>query len=1596
MKIRTTLNRAVAVGFAAILALLTLPGTAHLQATPPGQVDLSFDAGSITVFGTPDILAILVQPDGKILIGGLFTQVQGVTRNGLARLHPDGSLDTSFVPPFPVAATLPTAHAFVLQPDGKILVGGQGLNVGGIPYKIARLNPDGSLDPSFTLQEMAGGIQAVALMADGRILIGGGFSNIGPVTARTMARLLPDGTLDPSFDLEPTTDEHGGAVRTIVVQPDGNFLVGGDFRIVVGAQAFELLARIRPDATIDTSFNPVFSQNGAPFVRAIVLRPDGSMYVGGNFGTIDGLTLIGLARLSAAGTPDPAFSTNGALGAYYDLALQPFGKLLVTGDFFLPPNRWGIARLDPSGAFDSFSPPFGLGPGVGHSMAVQADGKVLVGGLFHNPGGVPRVGIVRLLNDPPNAPPNAVDDLATTAEDLAVTVNVVANDTDPDGDPLTVSVVTPAAHGTTAVSGAGSVTYTPDPNYQGSDAFTYTVDDGKGGTDTATVTVTITPVNDPPVALAQSVVTSEDVALSIGLTATDADGDALTFSVLTAPLKGTLSGPAPNLTYTPAPNVNGADSFTFRVHDGTVFSNVATVSIVIAPANDPPVAQDDGYTTQVNVPLTIAAPGVLANDTDVDGGALSAAVVSPPATGTIVLNPDGSFTYTPAPGFTGTATFTYAASDGIATSNVATVSIAIAVPIVKIVGTGDPVPGGTGLFTGFPHAPAVSGSLIALRGLGTAGQQGVYGCGPGDPCVPIANLGTLIPGGTGTFTGLGAPATAGGLTSFIGTGASQAGVYSCDRAIPTDPCVALASLGTAIPGGTGTFTGFTTPSAAGHLTSFIGTGAGQAGVYTCTPGDPCAPIANLDTEVPGGAGTFTSFTDLGLAVDISQPGPPPMVAFIGSGAGQQGVYSCDRTIPTEPCQPVANLETEIPGGAGTFTGFDRVALALDTSVATPEAIVAFIGTGAGQQGVYQCAPTEPCAPVASLSTAIPGGAGTFTGFSAVSTSRGHTAFLAEGSFGQAGIYVASTLQKVVAVGDTLAGQTVAALRFGRDGLDGNRLAFAATFADGSEGVFLAELSLVANAAPFAIDDAATTSEDVGTAIHLVANDSDPDGDALTVTALTPPAHGTVVDHGNGTVTYTPHASYNGTDAFTYTVVDGRGGTDTAAVTVTITPVNDAPVAAPDSYTTSQNTTLTVAAPGILANDSDVEGHPLSAALMTSPTHGAVTLAADGSFVYVPAAGYSGPDSFTYRASDGAATSNTATVSLDVTAVSNPTWRPTGGLNIPRAGHTATRLVNGRVLVVGGLGINAATTAELYDPATGVWTRTGNLNRARVDHTATLLPNGRVLVAGSSAFSSRNAIAKSAEVYDPATGAWTLTGSLRVAHGRHTATLLLNGKVLVAGGSFAQSGGIVLQASPPELFDPATGTWSPAGTLPDGRIGHQATLLASGRVLVTGGSTVSLLPSVLRRTDVYDPATGTWARSGDLTVARFLHTATLLPNGRVLAAGGAGPAVPSGTSEQYDPVTGAWTQAASMAPRTWHTAVRLPSGKVLVAAGLNGRGLPTRTAVLFAPLPGTWRDTGSLATARILHTLTELGDGRVLVAGGTSGLGFLGSVEIYGP
>jgi len=340
-------------------------------------------------------------------------------------------------------------------------------------------------------------------------------------------------------------------------------------------------------------------------------------------------------------------------------------------------------------------------------------------------------------------------------------------------------------------------------------------------------------------------------------------------------------------------------------------------------------------------------------------------------------------------------------------------------------------------------------------------------------------------------------------------------------------------------------------------------------------------------------------------------------------------------------------------------------------------------------------------------------------------------------------------------------------------------------------------------------------------------------------------------------------------------------------------------------------------------------------------------------------------------------------------------------------HTATLLPGGRVFVAGGLGTNGALNqTETYDYAGAIWTNTTPLTYARAYQNAAFLPNSTVLIAGGANFSGASGIYPNPEIYSYAAGTWTVVNSTNTARRSFTLTLLPNGKILAAGGL---APGTTTNCA--ELYDPATGKWTRTNAMSYVRANHTATLLHSGKVLVTGGSIpdtnyintnsgISYI-NALSSSELFDPATGTWAMTGPLNTARSGHTATLLPDGRVLVAGGDdstnGVYTDFSSAEIYDPLSGTWSYTSPMQTnRVGHKAILLPSGNVLVTGGVSASNF-LASSELFDPHAGTWTYTGSMSTNRSGFTTTLLPDGRVLVAGGENQTGWCyASAELYDP
>ena len=410
--------------------------------------------GSVEADFIPNIMAntnsyatvssVAVQSDNKILVGGSFTQIGGVTRNNLARLNADGSTDTPFV-----ADTNGSIYSIVVQADSKILVAGDFTTIGGYAIRyMARLNTDGSVDTSFYPNPnsvvhtiavqgdgkiIAGGqfttiggmarknmarlysttgegdtsytttanapVYSLAVQSDGKLVVGGAFTSIGGQTRTYIARLASDGVVDSA-----TLFKNTGAnktVRALAIQADGFILVGGDFTTIDGTTTRNFIARLKADGDIDLTFNP--NANGV--VRSIAVQADTNILVGGTFTTIDGQARNSMARLSSVGVVEGGFIAN-ADTTVNSIAIQTDGKILTGGLFATITDgasassaRHRIARLDTTGSVDSsFDPDANAISKVAVSaIAVQGDGKFLIGGLFSHIDGTTRNHIARLL-----------------------------------------------------------------------------------------------------------------------------------------------------------------------------------------------------------------------------------------------------------------------------------------------------------------------------------------------------------------------------------------------------------------------------------------------------------------------------------------------------------------------------------------------------------------------------------------------------------------------------------------------------------------------------------------------------------------------------------------------------------------------------------------------------------------------------------------------------------------------------------------------------------------------------------------------------------------------------------------------------------------------------------------------------------------------------------------------------------------------------------------------------------------------------------------------------------------------------------------------
>jgi len=505
--------------FTAVIVAVLLIGAGAAGAAG-GDLDPTFNnQGGTGANGT--VHAIMVQPDGKILIGGGFTAYNGDTAasDNIMRLNADGTRDTTFNASGVGASS--DVLAVAVQGDGKVLIGG-----GFTAYNtdatasdhIMRLNADGTRDTTFNANGAGADstVYAMALQPNGKIIIGGNLTSYnGDGTASDyVMRLNADGTRDTTFN--PNGTGANVTVYAIALQPDGKIIISGEFFIYNGDQAASnYVMRLNADGTRDTTFNPNGTGAGSA-VFAVALQPNGKVLIAGNFNTYNNNFGASdyIMRLNADGTHDISFNPGGvgANGSMRAVAIKGDGKILIGGAFSTYNGDAAasdrIMQLNGDGTRDtSFNTnvPY---LDIVHVIAVQPDGKVLIGGYFTTYNGyvVVRDGITRLLAAPPNTAPVAStpSGAASTNEDTSVQITLIG--TDADDNDLSFTITDQPDHGTlSSVSAAdcapvnnctANVTYTPAPNYNGSDFFKFRVNDRTADSAEVTVPITVNPASD--------------------------------------------------------------------------------------------------------------------------------------------------------------------------------------------------------------------------------------------------------------------------------------------------------------------------------------------------------------------------------------------------------------------------------------------------------------------------------------------------------------------------------------------------------------------------------------------------------------------------------------------------------------------------------------------------------------------------------------------------------------------------------------------------------------------------------------------------------------------------------------------------------------------------------------------------------------------------------------------------------------------------------------------------------------------------------------------------------------------------------------------
>ncbi len=915
-------------------------------------------------------------------------------------------------------------------------------------------------------------------------------------------------------------------------------------------------------------------------------------------------------------------------------------------------------------------------------------------------------------------PPVAVADSYSTSEGTPLVVSasgVLANDSDPRSRPLTAVTNSLPLHGTLALNTSGNFTYTPDAGYFGNDTFTYHANNGTLNSNIVAVSITVNEVIPPPVATPDSYATSEGTALvvsALGVLANDSDPRSrpLTAVANSLPLHGTLALNANgSFTYTPNIGYFGSDSFTYHANNGTLDSNIATVSITIDEAVPPPVAIADSYSTNEGAALVVSASGVLANDSDPRSRPLTAALNAGPLHGALVFNPNGSFTYTPTTGYFGNDSFTYHANNGLLDSGITTVSITVN----EIIPPPSAVADAFSTNEGTPLVVSASGVLAndsdpRSRPLTVVADTG-----------PAHGLLTLNPNGSFTYT----PDTGyfgnDSFTYHANNGTLDSGIatvsITVNEVVPPPVAVAdsyTTNEGTAlVVSGSGVLANDSDPRSR-PLTAVTNSGPlhgtltlNPNGNFTYTPG--VGYFGNDSFTYHANNGSLNS-NIVTVNITVNEVIPPPLAVADSYSTNEgialfisaSGVLANDSDPRSRALTAVSNslpLHGTLalnPNGSFTYTpnvgyfGSDSFTYHanngfLDSNVVTVAITINQVIAGTLINGSFESGfagwTTSGNLFTDGSPPYIPTDGALLAGFNAANLTPNAVLSQAVATIpGQfytlnfdLGVFSfntnSQTMQVTVNGTNLLLNKTLTIVGNGNGTIRWVPQSFTfmadssqslLTFRDQSTTTLGLDMTLdnvriaeSQNTAPVATADAyqmnQNTTLNIAAVAGVLANDTDAQSQVLSAVRNAGPAHGNLTLNPNGSFTYVPTAGYFGNDSFTYHANDGELDSNIVTVTLTIIQVNSAPVAVADSYSTNQNASLVIPAFGVLGNDSDADAQPLTAVLNVGPGHGTLTLNANGGFTYTPVNGYSGADSFTYHAYDGSLSSNIVTVSLTI-------------------------------------------------------------------------------------------------------------------------------------------------------------------------------------------------------------------------------------------------------------------------------------------------------------------------------------------------------------